>query len=128
MPYAILICDDDPDIRRAMKRALRGNDVVEASSPNEAIEALKARRFDAVVSDYSLEAATNGLDLLQHVRIQYPAMVRFLVTGNQELDVVVRAVNEGAVHRYFKKPWDDDKLRTALELLLRSQNRTEGTP
>jgi DNA-binding NtrC family response regulator len=125
VPYAILICDDDPDIRRAMRRTLRGNVVVETGSPDEAIEALKTRTFDAIVSDYSLEATTTGLELLQHVRLQYPATVRFLVTGNQDLDVVVRAVNEGAVHRYFKKPWDDEKLRTALEILLRSQNRAE---
>ncbi|MBS1122104.1 MAG: hypothetical protein H6Q90_4332 [Deltaproteobacteria bacterium] len=123
--YTILICDDEPDIRAAMRRTLRGNLVVEVGSPDEAIEALKSRAFDAIVSDYSLGASTTGLDLLQHVRLQYPRTVRFLVTGNQDLEVVVRAVNEGAVHRYFKKPWDDEKLRTSLEILVRSQLPTE---
>lgn len=123
MPHEILICDDDPDIRGAMKRTLRGYRVTESASPREAIEALKQQTFDAIVSDFSLEAESDGLDLLQHVRVAYPNMVRFLVTGNRELDVATRAINEGSVHRYFAKPWDDEKLRAALEILLRSRRQ-----
>jgi DNA-binding NtrC family response regulator len=117
--HAILICDDDPDIRGAMKRTLRGYDVTETGSPREARDMLKTRTFDAVVSDFSLEADSDGLDLLHHVRMQYPDTVRFLVTGNRDLEVAARAVNEGAVHRYFSKPWNDHKLRDALEIVLR---------
>jgi DNA-binding NtrC family response regulator len=119
VPHAILICDDDPDIRSAMKRTLRGYDVTETSSPREALAVMKTRSFDAVISDFSLEAETDGLDLLQHVRMQYPDTIRFLVTGNSDIEIAARAVNEGAVTRYFSKPWSDEKLRAALEIVLR---------
>ena len=56
MPEAILICDDDPDIRAVMKRTLRGHDLTEAGSPREAIDAMKKKQFAAIVSDYSLDA------------------------------------------------------------------------
>lgn len=105
-----------------MRRALKGYDIVEAGSPREALDAIKGRRFDAVVSDYSMDSDADGLDLLQLVRLQQPDTVRFLVTANRDLEVVVRAVNEGAVHRYFLKPWNDDKLRSALEILLHARN------
>jgi DNA-binding NtrC family response regulator len=105
-----------------MRRTLRGYEIVEAGSPREALDAMKERTFDAVVSDYSMDADADGLDLLQLVRLQQPDTVRFLVTANRDLDVVVRAVNEGAVHRYFLKPWNDDKLRSALEILLHGRN------
>lgn len=126
MPDAILICDDDPDIRTVMKRTLRGYDLTETSSPREAMDAMKAKKFDAIVSDYSLDAESDGLDLLQHVRVQHPDMIRFLVTGNRDLTVALRAINEGAVHRYFLKPWADDKLRDALDIVLRSRNTPTG--
>ena len=126
MPHAILICDDDPDIRGAMKRTLRGYDVTETASPREALDMMKTRQFDAVVSDFSLGSDTDGLDLLQHIRMQYPDTIRFLVTGNRDIEVAARAVNEGAVHRYFSKPWTDEKLRAALEILLRF--RPAATP
>lgn len=121
MAATILICDDDPEIRSAMKRTLRAYQVTETCSPREAMDVLKTATFDGVISDFSLGAEQDGLDLLQHIRVFYPSMVRFLVTGNQELDVAVRAVNEGAVHRYFQKPWDDEKLRIALEIVLHSR-------
>jgi adenylate cyclase len=118
----ILICDDDPEIRSAMRRTLRDYEIVEASSSREALDMLKTRRFDAIVSDFTMGAGADGLDLLQLAKVEYPDMVRFLVTGNRDLDVAVRAVNEGAVHRYFLKPWSDDKLRAALEIVLHSRN------
>jgi DNA-binding NtrC family response regulator len=114
----ILLCDDDPEIRAALRRALRAYAVTEASSPAEAIELLRAHTFVAVISDFQLEAEADGLELLQHVRVQYPDMIRFLVTANRDLSVVIRAVNEGAVHRYFAKPWDEGKLLAALELMV----------
>jgi CheY-like chemotaxis protein len=123
----ILICDDDPDIRSAMRRTLRGYDVTEAASPREGLDLLKKQTFDAIVSDYSMDADSDGLDLLQNVRIMYPDTVRFLVTASRDLDVALRAVNEGAVHRYFLKPWNDEKLRAALEIVLRSRNPAAGT-
>lgn len=104
-----------------MKRTFRGYEVLEAASPREAIESLKTRTFDAIISDFSLDAESDGLDLLQHVRVAYPETIRFLVTGNRDIEVAARAVNEGAVHRYFSKPWNDDKLRAALEILLRAR-------
>lgn len=109
-----------------MKRTLRGYQVTETSSPREALDTMKHHRFDAVICDFSLGADSDGLDLLQHVRMQYPETVRFLVTGNRDIEVAARAVNEGAVHRYFSKPWNDDKLRAALEILLRF--RPAATP
>ncbi len=118
----VLICDDDPDIRAAMRRTLKSYDVTEASSPREALDLLKANTFAAIVSDFSLEADSDGLDLLQHIKVMYPDTVRFLVTGNRDMEVAVRAVNEGAVHRFFLKPWDDTKLRAALEIVLRSRH------
>jgi DNA-binding NtrC family response regulator len=117
----ILICDDDPDIRSAMRRALKGYEIVEAGSPREALDAIRRQPFDAVVSDYSMDSDADGLDLLQLIKVQQPSTIRFLVTANRDLDVAVRAVNEGAVHRYFLKPWNDEKLRSALEILLHSQ-------
>jgi DNA-binding NtrC family response regulator len=122
----ILICDDDPDIRAAMRRTLRGYELFEAGSAREGLDALKTRKFDAVVSDYSMESDADGLDFLQLVKLQYPDTVRFLVTANRDLEVAMRAVNEGSVDRYFLKPWSDDKLRSALEIVLHS--RGAGNP
>jgi DNA-binding NtrC family response regulator len=118
MDYRILVCDDDPDIRSAMRRTLHRHQVTAVGSVAEAMAELKLRPYQAVVSDYDLQASSDGLELLQRVRMMYPEVVRFLVTGNTDLQVAIRAVNEGAVHRYFLKPWDDGALTGALEIQL----------
>jgi DNA-binding NtrC family response regulator len=117
----ILICDDDPDIRAAMRRTLRNYACTEVSSPREALDLLRTTTFDAIVSDFSMGADSDGLDLLQHIKLMYPTMVRFLVTANRDIETATRAVNEGAVHRYFLKPWNDDQLRSALQIMLRTK-------
>jgi CheY-like chemotaxis protein len=122
----ILICDDDPDIRTAMRRTLKGFVIAEASSPREALDLLKTAEFDAVLADYSMGTESDGLDFLNHVRVLYPNTVRFLVTGNREIEVAARAVNEGAVDRYFLKPWNDHQLRAALEIVLASKHPDRG--
>ena len=98
MDYRILVCDDDPDIRAAMRRTLYRHQVTAVGSISEAMAELKAHPYHAVVSDYDLQAASDGLELLQRVRMMYPEAVRFLVTGNTDLQVAIRAVNEGAAN------------------------------
>ncbi|MEZ4363648.1 MAG: response regulator [Kofleriaceae bacterium] len=121
-PFTVLICDDDPEIRVAMRRTLQHYTVYEAKDPKEALETLKEHSFAAIVSDFSLNADNDGLELLQMVRLLYPDLVRFMVTGTRDLEVAMRAVNEGSVDRFFLKPWDDFKLLSALELLLHSRH------
>jgi DNA-binding NtrC family response regulator len=120
--YSILICDDDPDIRFALKRTLKDFRVDEACEPEEALRLLKKGAYAALVSDFSLGAESDGLELLQQVKVLYPELVRVMVTGTRDLDVAIRAVNEGAVHRFFLKPWDEFKLVSALEMLLHSRH------
>ena len=106
-----------------MRRTLHRYAVTEASEPKEALAALKEQTFAAVVSDFSLNATSDGLELLQMVRLLYPDLVRFMVTGTRDLDVALRALNEGSVDRFFLKPWDDLKLVSALELLLHTRGK-----
>ncbi len=118
MDYSILVCDDEPDVRAAMRRTLHRFQVTAVGSSAEAIAELKRRTYDALVSDFNLSTTNDGLELLQLVRVMYPDTVRFLVTGNTDVQVAIRAVNEGSVHRFFLKPWDDEGLVAALEIQL----------
>jgi len=127
--HAILICDDDDDTRAALRRALRGHHVTEASSPQEALAALRAARFDAVLSDFDYGSNEgDGLELLQNIRLQWPDTLRVLITGNADVSVAIRAVNGGAVDRYILKPWNSDTLRASIEIALhgRSQRLAAG--
>lgn len=120
MSYQILVCDDEPEIRAAMRRTLHRFQVTAVASMEEALAKLRTQAFQAVVSDFNLGVDQgDGLELLQLVRVLYPDTTRILVTGNTDVQVAIRALNEGAVHRFFLKPWDDEQLVMALQIALR---------
>lgn len=126
--HAILVCDDDDDTRAALRRALRGHHVTEAATPQEALAALRAARFDAVLSDFDYGGECDGIELLQTVQLQWPETLRVLITGNADVHVAIRAVNGGAVDRYILKPWNSDTLRASIEIALhgRTQRSVAG--
>jgi DNA-binding NtrC family response regulator len=126
MDYTILVCDDEPEVRAAMRRTLHRYQVTAVGSVTEAMAELKRKPYDAVVSDFNLSATSDGLELLQNVRVMYPEVVRFLVTGNTDVQVAIRAVNEGSVHRFFLKPWDDEGLVAALDIQLHTHGRSRS--
>jgi FixJ family two-component response regulator len=52
-----------------------------------------------------------GRDLLRCVKGLYPDIVRIMLSGYTAVNSVIDAINEGAVHKFFAKPWDDGSLR-----------------
>jgi DNA-binding NtrC family response regulator len=116
----VLVVDDEPSVLRAVHRALRHEpfEVIDASSGAEALEIIKSRRVDICLSDHVMPQMT-GLTLLRNIRIQSPDTVRILVTGQADMDIVVRAINEDAVFRFIHKPWDVEQLRMILHLAAR---------
>lgn len=119
--YSILLVDDEPDVRKALKRSLHvpGYIMHEANDGVEALALLKTAPFDAVISDFNMPRM-NGLDLLTQVRIVYPNMLRILLTARADVHLAVRALNEGSVHRFLLKPWDNVDLKGILRMALHS--------
>ena len=101
----------------AVGACIAGYTIVEACSATDALGELSRQRFDAIVSDYQMPGM-DGLDLLQHVRILYPHMLRVLLTARADVQLAVRCLNEGGVHRLFLKPWSTYDLRGVLRLAL----------
>ncbi|HEX2881646.1 MAG TPA: EAL domain-containing protein [Polyangiaceae bacterium] len=105
-----LVVDDEPSIRRDFARMLQfcGFQVEVAEDGREAIERLKAQRFDVILSDIEMPNS-NGLELLKTVREYDLDVPVVLVTGRPGFDSAVKAVEYGAF-RYLTKPVDLDEL------------------
>lgn len=112
--------DDEESIHRALERTLRREpyELLHAFDAGEA-EAILAQRADvrAIVCDHYMPG-TPGLDFMIHVRRTRPEIVAILLTAQADLAMVITAMNEGRLHRFFTKPWDGDEVRRALRSLL----------
>jgi len=113
--YGILLVDDEPAILAALRRTLRGRGyrIFTADNPVAALKLLDRERVDLVVSDVDMPQMT-GTDLVARIRVAFPHVVRILLTGRGTMEAALKAINDGEVHRFLTKPWDEDELRTTI--------------
>ncbi len=70
--------------------------------------------FSLVICDQRMDGL-QGTEFLSRVKEASPGTIRFLITGYSQLDIIISAVNKGAVHRYISKPWEPDQMVEALK-------------
>jgi len=113
--HKILLVDDDLNIIGGYKRNLRNYfHIHTATSPKTALQVLKENEDIAViVSDFSMPEM-NGIRFLTKVKEQLPDSVRMLLTGNADLSMAIKAVNEGNIFRFLTKPCDQETLKSSI--------------
>jgi two-component system KDP operon response regulator KdpE len=113
-----LVCDDDPQIRRALEVLLgsEGFDVMPAGTAEQALEAAAARTPEAAIVDLSLPGE-DGIWLCERLRewSRLPILVLSVVDEEGEK---VRALEAGA-DDYVTKPFARDELLARLRAILR---------
>ncbi|MDY6967569.1 MAG: HD domain-containing phosphohydrolase [Spirochaetota bacterium] len=105
MSNKVLFVDDDVNILSSFKRQLRSKfDVETAESGRKGLEILKNNGpYSIVVSDYRMPEM-NGVEFLTEVREIAPDSVRFMLTGQADMQAVVDIVNKGSIFRFLIKP------------------------
>ncbi|UMZ14679.1 response regulator [Pseudomonas sp. MPFS] len=118
----VLLVDDEEPILNSLRRLLRGQpyEVLLANSGAQALDVLARQPVDLVMSDARMPGM-DGATLLAKVREGHPATRRILLTGYADLDTIVKAVNEGQIHQYLNKPWNDQELLLVLRQNLQYQ-------
>jgi len=112
----LLLVDDEVNILSSLKRLLRrdGYNILTASSAVEGFEALARNDVSVVISDQRMPDVT-GVEFLRRVKDIYPNTIRIVLSGYTDLQTVTDAVNQGAVYKFFTKPWEDDQLRAHVK-------------
>jgi len=112
----IMLVDDEEHMLSALRRSLKrdGYELVTFTAAEPALEYLEQNPVDIVISDHRMPGMT-GIDFLIQVRKLHPEIVRILLTGYADMEVAIRAVNEGKLYRFLTKPWNDDELKSVLQ-------------
>ncbi|VFT05885.1 putative two-component response regulator [Pseudomonas aeruginosa] len=126
--FSVLLVDDEPLILSSLRRLLRNQpyDLLLAESGEQALQLLESRPVDLVVSDARMPNM-DGAALLAEIHRRFPETIRILLTGHADLPTIAKAINEGRIHHYLSKPWNDDELlltlRQSLEYLYSERER-----
>ncbi len=112
----VLFVDDEVHILKAVKRLFLGRDydVVVAEDGHRALEIVEAKEVAVVVSDQRMPGMS-GAELLSQLRQSYPHITRIMLTGNNDVNTAMEAINTGQVFRFITKPWDHDAFLDIIE-------------
>lgn len=119
----VLVVDDEEIARQNLEYILRkeGHQVATAANGQEALEQVKVREFDVVITDLKMDKM-DGIQLLEWVKQLAPQTEVVMVTGYATVGTAVDALRKGAAH-YLSKPIKLDELRnTVREIIERKRH------
>lgn len=121
---SILIVDDEEQIRKslAMHFRLRGYTVETAANGKEALEILANTRIFVVITDLRMPVM-EGIDLLRHIKQDYPLIRSIVMTGYVTLDNALSCMRLGADAFVLKPIIDFTELDEAVTRALSGVQR-----
>ncbi len=116
--YNIMIIDDEKIVGDMAKLSLEqeGYDVETFLNGESALERLKEKKFNVVVTDLKMKGI-DGLEVLRTVKQLYPETVVIMITAFAHLDVAIEALR-GDVFDFFPKPVKIKELKESIRKAL----------
>jgi two-component system KDP operon response regulator KdpE len=122
----VLVVDDEPQIRRSLRVALRANgyEVEEAATGVAALEQAATRPPELVILDLSLPDL-DGVEVCRRLR-EWTQLPVIILSANGEDEAKVRALDEGA-DDYVTKPFSVTELLARMRVAVRRAARATDT-
>ncbi len=120
----VLVVDDEPDVRNFISACIEdaGFNVETAENGLEALEILKKKRVEVIISDLMMPKMT-GIELLREVRKHYPMTHVIVITGYVTMDNLLSTLRLGADTCIFKPIHDMSELESAVESAIEDLNK-----
>ena len=115
MSKHILFVDSEKYYLNAIRRSFRiDKDEWTLSLAKDAVAALRIildKHVDILVTETTLPGM-DGIELLELVRLRFPYIIRIILSGHVDRDVVLKSI--GIAHQYLAKPCDDAELKATI--------------
>ena len=115
--HTILIVDDEINNLQLLKRAFRGKyRILTASNGLEGLETLKNNINDIslIVSDHKMPIM-EGTKFLEEANVIAPDVIKILLTGFSDIEIITDAVNKCNLFQYVLKPFNPDELLAVVK-------------
>ncbi len=120
MPLHVLFVDDETNVLNGLRlvlRPLKGAwEMAYAENGMEALEILSEKRFDVIISDMRMPGMDGG-DLLSEVQRLYPHMLRIILSGYSDQEMIMKTVKPA--HQFLSKPCNHKDLQDTVERSMR---------
>jgi len=129
MNASILVVDEDPEIREAIKSVLRreGCSVTCAGNGYLALKALQSKSFDTVITDIRMPDFS-GLEFLERIRDIDEQVEIIVLSGFTTIQNVIKSLRDVGAADYLLKPLDNmDELVSAAKMAIIKRNLRKKT-
>ncbi|MES2205231.1 MAG: response regulator [Pseudomonadota bacterium] len=126
--FNILLIDDEIMIIHALTRLIRRSlpedtHIEGFIDPHAALNRVKEKRFDIIMSDYRMPSM-NGIELLKQAAEIQPDASRLILSATEDFSVLMQAINEAEIMSFLPKPWEDQVL---IDTILKAANTSQQT-
>jgi DNA-binding NtrC family response regulator len=116
--YTIMIVDDEKNHLESMEKLLSEIfHIIKASNGLEALGMINKiehpEEISLVISDQRMPGL-NGIQLLEKLKDIIPNTLRIILTGYDDKDVMMTAINKINIYQFIMKPFDPDELKLRL--------------
>ncbi len=110
----LLFVDDDPSLLKAIERNLCFDyELKTAESGQAGLDTIVNQEpFTVVVTDMKMPQM-NGIQFIEQARKVSPDSIYIMLTGNQDVDTAIGAINDGSVFRFLNKPCPINDIKLA---------------
>ena len=113
----ILLVDGEINNLQLLKRALRGKyNILTASQGAEGLDVLKENieKICLIISDHKMPVM-EGTEFLEKANEIAPDVIKILLTGFSDIEILTDAVNKCNLFQYIMKPFDPNELINVVE-------------
>jgi DNA-binding NarL/FixJ family response regulator len=123
----ILIAEDEDVLRRNLTFIMNssGYTAVSARTSSDAIELLKKKHFDVVITDLVMPVKGGG-ELIKYVFENRPEVAVIIITAYPSTDSAINAVKKG-VFDYFTKPFKTEEILNAVRRAIEQKKEVPFT-
>jgi DNA-binding NtrC family response regulator len=118
--HSVLVLDDEQNILNAIRRELstpplgRYRYSVEGfTDPQAALARAQEKEFEVVLTDFRMPAM-DGLEFLKALHPILPDCARIVLSGQTDLDDLVKMINQTHIYRFIPKPWSSYFLKSTI--------------
>lgn len=116
----ILVVDDNQDLLKSLKRMLKFDfcEIDTITDPKRITSCLNSKDYDVVLLDMNFTEGDNsgrdGFKWLKRIKEIDNTIVVILITAYGDIDIAVKAIQEGATN-FITKPWEPQKLIVTIQ-------------
>ncbi|XOV91679.1 MAG: response regulator [Bacteroidota bacterium] len=113
--FNVIYVDDEEINLRVFRNAFKKYyNLYTATTGTEALEIIEKETIHMIITDQKM-TDMNGVELLKKVVTINPEIIRIMLSGCNDMKVIISAVNEAKIAKYLTKPWDQEVLKETMD-------------